>query len=63
MRSIERFTCDWAAYNTVIANVSQIKDPKARSAAARAKAVPARVSLMTNFTSLMQVQIAMSLVT
>lgn len=54
MRSIHRFTCDWANYNSVIASVQSIKDPKEQQAAAIAKGVPARISLMTNFTTLME---------
>jgi hypothetical protein len=48
MRSIARFTCDWAAYNAVIKAVQAIADPAARRAAAVAQGLPARVSLIAN---------------
>ena len=51
MRQIERFTCDWQAYDGVIKAVQQITDPAARKAAAIAQGLPARISLMGNFTS------------
>ena len=54
MRSIPTFTCDWASYNGVIAAIEKIADPAARRAAAIARGVPARVSLMANFTTVMQ---------
>ena len=38
-------------YATVIKAVQQITDPAARKAAAIAQGLPARVSLMANFTS------------
>jgi len=51
MRSITRFTCDWASYNAVFAAVKAIADPAARRAAALARALPARVSLMANLST------------
>jgi hypothetical protein len=51
MRAIAIFTCDWAAYKSVIAAVQAITDPAARRAAAVARGIPARVSLMANMTA------------
>jgi hypothetical protein len=53
MRQIAHFTCDWQTYNGVIAAIEKIADPAARRAAALAQGVPARVSLMANFSTLM----------
>ncbi len=53
MRQIATFTCDWAAYNAVISAVEKIPDPAARRAAAIAQGLPARASLMANFSTLM----------
>jgi hypothetical protein len=54
MKQIERFTCDWGSYNAVIGAIQKIADPAARKAAAIAQGIPARVSLMGNFTVLIQ---------
>jgi len=53
-RSIAKFTCDWSAYNGVIAAVQKITDPAQRQAAARAQGVAARVSLIANATDMVQ---------
>lgn len=52
-RGLARFECDWAAYNSVVAAVQAIKDPVARQAAARANALPARISLVVNASEMM----------
>ena len=54
MQSIARFECEWSAYNAVIAKVSAIADPAQKKAAAVAQGIPARVSLMSNFTDVIQ---------
>ena len=54
MRSIAAFECSWAAYAAVLAAVKAIPDPAARTAAARARAVPARVALQANATEMVQ---------
>ena len=54
MRSIATFECDWSTYNAVIAKVSAIADPAQKKAAAVAQGIPARISLMTNFTAVIQ---------
>jgi hypothetical protein len=51
MRSIPVFTCDWQAYNALIKSISAIADPAQRRAAAIALGIPARVSLMANFST------------
>ncbi len=54
MRSIARFTCDWGTYAGIVKQVEAIADPAARRAAALTLALPARISLMANLTTLMQ---------
>jgi hypothetical protein len=51
MRSITVVTCDWVSYNAVIKSIAAIPDPAQRRAAAIAQGIPARVSLMSNFSS------------
>ena len=54
MRQLAVFQCDWAAYAAVIKGVQNISDPVQRQVAARTRGLPARVSLMTNATTLVQ---------
>lgn len=54
MRGIASTECSWAAYNAVLAKVKAITDPAARQAAARTLAVPARVTLQANATTMVQ---------
>jgi hypothetical protein len=46
MRHIAVFECDFANFNAVLASVKNISDPTARTAAARAELLPARISLV-----------------
>ncbi len=46
MRHIAVFECDWANFNAVLGTVNNISDPTARTAAARAELLPARISLV-----------------
>jgi len=50
---LARMECDWANYNSVIAAISAIKDRNQQMAAAVAQGFPARISLVSNVSTMM----------
>jgi hypothetical protein len=54
MRQIAKFECDWATYVSVISSINKITDPTQKQQAARTLGVPARISLQTNATIMVQ---------